>query len=171
MFTLDDDDRTEGSKRSDQGINDLRREPLLNLGPSSEGVHQPGKFAQPRDESIRGGDVSDVGYAVERDQMMLAGRVEGYVLHDDEFFMAKVKRLVQHGEGVFVEAAVHFRRSAGDARGGLKQAGPVRVFANGQEEFPDGPFHPWTVNPWGGHRNRALAVTHGCLRVPARGGQ
>lgn len=145
MFTLDDDDRTEGSKRSDQGINHLRREPLLNLGPSSEGVHQSGELAQPRDESIRGGDLSDVGYAVERDQVMLAGRVRGYVL--DEFFMAKVKRLVQHGEGVFVEAAVHFRRCAGDARGGLNQAGPFRVFANGQEEFPDGPFHPRTVNP------------------------
>src|SRR5207248_11223164 len=61
-------------------LGDLPRHPLLNLQASREALHQPRQLADP-DHLPR--QVADRGRAVERQQMVLAGRIERDAAEDD----------------------------------------------------------------------------------------
>ena len=74
------------------GVGDLVGEPLLHLEPPGEDVHDPGHLGQPEDLAV--GDVGDVRPAEERQQVVLAERVELDVAHHDHALVALLEHRV-----------------------------------------------------------------------------
>ena len=71
-----------------QPVGDLRGQPLLDLQRSGEGLDHARELGQPDDPLAR--QVGDVGDADERQQVVLAQRVERDVACDDELVVAAV---------------------------------------------------------------------------------
>ena len=67
-------------------VGDLVGEPLLHLEPAGEDVHDAGHLGEAEDLAV--GDVGDVGPAEERQQVVLAQRVELDVAHHDHALVA-----------------------------------------------------------------------------------
>ena len=75
----------------DEGIGDLRREPLLDLRTLGEHVDEAGDLAQPRDLPVLGGDVAHMGDPVEGHEVVLTRAVDLDVAHEDEFVVVDVE--------------------------------------------------------------------------------
>ena len=71
-------------------VGDLVGQPLLHLQPPGEDVHDPGHLGEAQDLAVR--DVGDVGPAEERQQVVLAQRVQLDVAHHDHALV----RLLEH---------------------------------------------------------------------------
>ena len=106
-------------------VGDLLGQPLLHLQAAGEQLDDPGELRQPEDAVAR--EVADVGDALEREQVVLAERVERDVAGEDELVVALVV-----GEGREVERpgreqlGVGGRRPAEGCRRVCSSSGPGR---------------------------------------------
>ena len=89
VIGLDDDDGAPGPQPSVQGIGDLGRKTLLELGAAGVALHHPGQLGQPHDLTV--GYVADVGFADHRQEMMLTGRIEGDVSDEGHLVVILLK--------------------------------------------------------------------------------
>ena len=153
-----------GSRISHQRVGDLRGQPLLDLGAAGVDVDQPGQLGQAGDLAGVGRDVADVRDAAERDQVVLAGRVDLDVLDQHHLVVAEVEGrrqdvlgpLPQPGEDLLVRTGHPGRR--------LPQSLAVRVLADRDQQLAHGVLGPLLVEL----ADRALAVQrhrvgHRCL--------
>src|SRR6266513_5982802 len=84
MLRLDDDGDAARMDLFIDGFRDLRRQPFLNLQAAREHIHEALNLAQADDAAVR--DVSDVGLAEKRQQMMLA-QAEHLDVPDNDHFV------------------------------------------------------------------------------------
>src|SRR6202158_6422479 len=97
MARLDDDADTFGTDLALNGLCNLAGHALLNLEAARKHVHQAGDLAEPEHALVR--QVSDVGFAEEREEVMFAKAEELDVFHDDHL-------VVGDAEGSAVEEDV-----------------------------------------------------------------
>src|SRR6266850_6205751 len=86
---FDDHTHTLGTNFFLNGLCDLAGHALLNLQPASEHVYQAGDFAQSEHTLVR--QVSDMGLAEEREQVVFAKTEEFNVLHHHHFIVRNAK--------------------------------------------------------------------------------
>ena len=88
----------------DDGVGKLAGDAFLELRPGGDGAHDARQLGQAGDMAAGARDVGDVGRADERQQVMLAHRVEGDVAHQHHL----VVMVVLHGHeklaGIGLEA-------------------------------------------------------------------
>jgi hypothetical protein len=89
VIGLDDDDGAPGPQPSVQGIGDLGRKTLLELGAAGVALPHPGQLGQRHDLPV--GYVAAVGFADHRQEMMLTGRIEGDVPDKDHLVVVFLK--------------------------------------------------------------------------------
>ena len=103
-------------------------------------LHDARYLAEPHDGAV--GDVSDVGLAEERQQMVLAKGVYFDVLHDDDLFVVFVKEgALQNGLGVLSIAVGEEVHGLGCAHGGLEESLAAGIFAHVEENAAIGVGH------------------------------
>jgi len=137
MAAFDDDRDAQGIELVFDGIGDLEREAFLHLRAAGEAVNGAGEFTEADDLAARG-EVGDVGFAEEGQEVMLAEAVELDIAEDDGAITLLVKLALQVKGGVFAQAGAHFAEGASNAPGGIEEAVAGRVLAEGDEEFADG---------------------------------
>ncbi len=129
MLGLDHHQHPERVEPLHQGVGHLRGEPFLHLGPVGESLHQPRQLRQAGHPPP--GQVGDVGLAVEGDEMVLAQRVEGDVLHHHDLLVVLVAEEGVHLLGrVPVDALQDFGVVARHPLGGVGQALTVGILAH-----------------------------------------
>jgi hypothetical protein len=89
---LHNDDGTPRLQPFVEGVGDLGRQALLELGAAGVTLHQPGQLGQPHDLTVR--YVADVGFADHWQEMMLTGREERYVPDKDHFVVVLLEPYV-----------------------------------------------------------------------------
>ena len=115
-------------------VGDLVGQPLLHLQPAGEDVHDPRHLGQAEDLAV--GDVGDVGPAEERQQVVLAQRVELDVAHHDHALVRLLEHRVADRVGHRHPVALGEKAQRGlDPLGRLDQALPRRVFAQRGEDL------------------------------------
>src|SRR6266850_4535775 len=142
---FDDHTHTLGTNFFLNGLCDLAGHALLNLQPASEHVYQAGDFAQSEHTLVR--QVSDMGLAEEREQVVFAEAEELNIFHDDHL-------VVGDAEGGAVEKVVNVLMIATgekleglfEALRGLAQSLAIRVFANQFDDFAHMAGDPPRVN-------------------------
>jgi hypothetical protein len=92
---LDDDPDAGGAQDVHDRIGDLVGHALLNLEPAGEDVHDARDLGQTQDLPV--GDVGDVGPAEEREQVVLAHRVELDVANHDHALVSLLEHRIPHG--------------------------------------------------------------------------
>src|SRR5919106_1503918 len=104
VLGLDDDEDAPGVEGLFDRVRNLGGEPFLHLGPSREGVDDPGQLRQPRDLALLVGDVSHLGLADERNELVPAQGEQRDVAHHDHLVVAYVEDGVDLVDGIEVEA-------------------------------------------------------------------
>ena len=104
MLALDHDDHAARPQVLDQRVRHLRGETLLHLRAAGIDVDEARELGQPGDPPVLAGDVADVRDAVERDEVVLAGRVDLDVAHEHELVVPDLEERLQHVVGVLPEA-------------------------------------------------------------------
>ncbi len=119
-----------------QRVGDLRGQPFLHLGATGEEVDQAGDLRQAGDPAVLRRDVADVGDAVERHEVVLAGAVDLDVAHDDHLVVVDGEGRLQHALGRRVEAREGLGVGAGDPVRGVAEPLTVGVLTDGDEQLP-----------------------------------
>lgn len=83
---LDHDDDAAGIELVDKAFGDLAREAFLQLEPARVYVHEPGELREA--ENARARQVRDVRVAMERQQVVLAERIERESRYGDDLVVA-----------------------------------------------------------------------------------
>ena len=118
------------------GVRDLLRQLLLDLQAPREHVDDARELRDAEHLALR--DVADGALAVERQQVMLAERVELDVLQDHHVVRAaRELRAVHDGLQALAVAARQERERLRDAHRRLLQAFAFGVFPQLDQEFPD----------------------------------
>src|ERR1700722_15621277 len=89
MLGFEDDSDSLGVNSVGDGFADLASEALLDLESPCEDIDEAGDFAEPNDLAV--GDVGDVGFSEEGEEVMLALREELDVLYDDHLVIVDVE--------------------------------------------------------------------------------
>ena len=76
------------------GVGNLVGEPLLNLQPTGEHLHDPGELGETDDLAV--GDIGDVGAPEERQQVVLTQRVQLDVPHQDHAVVLLLEQGIAH---------------------------------------------------------------------------
>ena len=82
---FNDDGDSERLESFLDAVTDLRGEPFLNLKTTGESFHDASDLAEAGDRSVR--DISDVGLADERHDMMFACRIKLDILYKDHLLI------------------------------------------------------------------------------------
>ena len=130
----------------DDRVGDLRREPLLHLRPLGEAVDQPGELRQAGDAAVVTGDVRDVRAAVERDEVVLAERVQRDVAHQHHLVVIGLERDDEMARGIFVQTAADLGVHLGDPLRRAQQPVAVGVLADREEDLAHGLLDPREVD-------------------------
>ena len=100
-------------------VGDLSRHPLLHLQAMRKAVHQARELADADDFA---GQVTDARLAVERQQMMLARRVERDAAKNDQLIARFVEGPLVDLGGIFAITGRHLAPRANDAGGRIGEA-------------------------------------------------
>src|SRR5437868_3150439 len=103
MRAEDDADAARTEVRLDR-LRDLPRHPLLDLQPPREAFHQTRQLADADDLARQ---IADRRRAVERQQVMLAGRIERDAAEDDHLVARLLERAAEDRRGIVVVPAGH----------------------------------------------------------------
>ncbi len=110
MLGGDDDGHAARLQPFVKQVGDLAGQPLLELGLAGQTIDHAGNLVQSNNPPAR--DVADVGGADERQQVVLAHRLQADVAQDHHLLVLLVKAAFQQRAGVLVQAAedlgVHF---------------------------------------------------------------
>ncbi len=131
VFTFDDDDDRLRLEALHHGVRDLLGQAFLHLWSFGVEVNQPGQLREPGDFPRFPRDVPDVGFPVERDQVVFAGRVHGNVPNEHEFAVIFVEGLGENFRRVLVEAGENFFVGSCDALGCVDESFAIGVFPHG----------------------------------------
>ena len=128
VLRLDDDGHSEWIQHFLQAVFDLGGEPFLKLQPTGIALHHARDLAQSHDGAVR--DVADVRLPEERQQMVLAQRIDFDVLHHDNLLVILVEQgAFKNRFGVLAVAVCQKVHGFGHAHRGFQQTFPFRVFA------------------------------------------
>ena len=159
-----------GASSALEPVGDLHRHALLDLQAPGEEVHDAGELGQADDPLA--GQVADVGHAVEREQVVLAQRVEGDRGGHDHLVVALV------GERRRVELArgEHLGERGRDAPRRLGEALTGEVGAQGDQQIARGDLGRGQVGGTGvglgrdgmqsGGRHGSFCVGHSLILTP-----
>ena len=146
MLGLDQHEGAARRERGDDRVGDLRREPLLHLRPLRVAVDEARDLREAGDAAVVAGDVRDVGAAVEREEMVLAVRVQRDVAHHDHLVVIGFEGDREVAGGILVQAArdlaVHLR----DARRCAREPVAIGVFTDGEQQLADRLLDPGDVD-------------------------
>src|SRR5262245_29322963 len=119
-----------------QGFGDLYSQSFLDLKSAREDIHDARNFAQSHHFLV--GQIADVNFSVERQQMMLAHAEEIDVLYDNHLIVFNwEKRTVQEVIDVAVIALGHEAEGLGHSLGSLDEPVPSGCFAKCQQHLCD----------------------------------
>src|SRR3989338_1133233 len=118
----------------EQGVRYLHGKPLLHLQAAGEGLHEARYFRKANDAAVR--DIGDMGLPEEGQHVVLAERIESYVLDDDHLAVIGLEEsAVEDLIYVGVVAGSYFAQRPGDALRGFFQAFPPGVFPQGFKDL------------------------------------
>ena len=138
----------DGAPRSQlfvQGVGDLRRQALLELGPTGIAFHHPGQFGEARDPLVR--YVTHVGLANERQGMVFTRRGQRYVPDEDHPAAVFLESHARAPGSVLTQPCEEQPVGLGDAPGCAPQAFSFRVLPYGCQYLPDSTLDPRPVYP------------------------
>src|ERR687886_2995832 len=115
------------------GVGDLGREAFLELGPPGVAFYHPRQFREPGDPAVR--DVPHVSVTGEGEDMMFTERSHRQVTDEDEVTRLLGEAPFKVAGGVFEEAGEEVGVSLGNTSGGLDEALPFRILADGDEDL------------------------------------
>lgn len=137
-----------GVKLVHDGVGDLGGETFLHLGAKREPFDEAGELAESDDLAV--GEVGDVDAAGERHEVVLAHRVKFNVAEEDNFVVLFVEDGFKMAARVFAHPGEKLGVGAGDASGSFQEAFAIGVFADRNENFPDGFFDAGEIDGLGG---------------------
>ena len=144
MIRLNNDYATLGPQLPVQRIRNLARQALLELGATGVSLDHPCQFGEAHDLAIR--DVSYVRLPDERQEVMLAHRVERYIPHEHHLVVIFLEARTQQQGRVHTKSRKEELVRPGEAFRSTLQALSVGILANGGEYLPDGAFDPGHVD-------------------------
>jgi hypothetical protein len=142
---LHHDDDPLGPEASVEGVGHLGGEALLKPGTTRVTFHDPGQLREPHHLAVR--YVPDVGFADQRQQMMLAGRVEGDVPDVDHLVVVLLKIDGQLLDGIHAQPGEQELVGPRDPRGRVSRAYPVGILPHGDQYLADGPLDAGQIYP------------------------
>ena len=131
---------------------------LLHLGAASEDIDSTGDLADADDTPF--GHVTDVGLAVEGQEVMLAKAVERDVLEDNHLFVGFLKPGCENRKGVLEQPREQLGVHLGDALRRVQQTFTARIFSDSVDDLARGGDDTLMVDPkfggqvsggWGSH--------------------
>ena len=128
----------------DQRVGDLLGQTLLHLRPASIHLDQSGELAQPH-HPVLGGNIAHMGHAVERQQVMLAHRIQFDVLDQHQFVGIHVEVLLQHIGRGSLQTGEQLAARAGDTVRRFHQPLALGILANRLQEQTYGLAHAFLV--------------------------
>src|SRR3954452_9440708 len=169
VLGLDHDDHAAGLEDLHEGVGDLGGQPLLHLGPLGVDVDQPGQLGQPGHLPALGRDVSDMGHARERHQVVLAHRPQLDVADQDQLVVVEGEDRGQHVLGGRTHPGRELLGGAGDPPRRLAQPLAPGVLTDRDEQLSDGRLGARVVER-GYVGPRRLPVRHVGPAEPGAGG-
>src|SRR5665811_596969 len=152
MFGLHQDQDAFRIERLDQGVGDAARESFLELQARRRDLDKSCQFGEPRDHPVSRRDVRHVGEPEERGEVMLADRVERYVLDQHQLLMLVRRDRLHYVGKILVGAAQYFLVHLSHATGRACEAVASGVLAESQEHQPDALFDHVEVHARPRHR-------------------
>ena len=151
-----------------QEVGQLFGQPFLHLRALGEHVDDAGNLGQPDDLAV--GDVGDVRLPDDRQQMMLAKADEANVLDQDHLVIFLREQLSEMATRVLMQALEDLGIHPGHAVGRFAQALPIGVFADGEQDLPDGTANALEIHRGDRHR-AARSRSRSSPHCSARHGQ
>src|SRR5207237_5093274 len=127
-----------GGQRADQRVGDLRGGPFLYLRSLRVSVDEARELRQAGDPAVVAGDVRDVRAPVERNEVVLADRVERDVADEDHLVVVGFERDDEVARRILREPREDFGVHLGDARGRTHQTVAVGVFPDREQDLAYG---------------------------------
>ena len=119
------------------GVGDLGRKALLELGSSGVALYHVRQFREPGDPAVR--DIPNMGLADEGEDMMFTKRGHRQVTDDDQVARLLGEAPFEVASGVLQKAGEEVSVGFSDTLGGLDEALPFRVLADGDEDLAHRP--------------------------------